>query len=206
MAMETAVSLDDTMVRAVDRIYARALLELAQEGGHLEEVAEQMADLSALVGAQPQFGQLLRSPSVSDADKALMLENAFKDRVHPLIYRFILVLQRKGRARSLPGIVVAFRQLYNEKHGVMEVRCEVAQPLDDASKQAIAGLISKINKREVALHETIDPELIGGFKLRAGDRMFDASVAAQLRRLRRHLSLAGETTARGLVNQIVVES
>ncbi len=206
MAMETAVSLDDTMVRAVDRIYARALLELAQEGGELEDVAEQMSDLSALVGAQPQFGQLLRSPSVSDADKAVMLEHAFKDRVHPLIYRFILVLQRKGRARNLPGIVVAFRQLYNEKHGVMEVRCEVAQPLDDASKQAIAGLISKINQREVALHETIDPDLIGGFKLRAGDRLFDASIAAQLRRLRRHLSAAGEATARGLVNQIVIES
>ncbi len=205
MAMETAPQLEQTMVRAIDRVYARALLELADEGGVLDEVADQMSDLSALIGANPQFGQLLRSPSVDDATKASMLENAFKDRVHPLIYRFVLVLQRKGRAENLPGIVVAFRQLFNEKHGVLEVQAQVAQPLDDASRQFISKWVASVTQRQVALHETVNEDLIGGFKLRASDHQFDASVSTQLRQLQRKLSLAGETTARGIVNQIVTE-
>ena len=203
--MAQTVQLDDTMIRAIDRVYARALLELAQEQNVLDAVAGQMADLSTLVTENPQFGQLLRSPSVEASVKQGMLESAFKDRIHPLIYQFLLVLQRKGRVQSFASIVLAFRELYNDKHGVMDIEAQVALPLDDSTSQAINEWIASIVSRKVAVHATVDANLIGGLKFRAGDRQFDASVATQLRQLQRKMSLAGETTARGMVNQIVTE-
>jgi F-type H+-transporting ATPase subunit delta len=196
---------DSTMIRAIDRIYARALLELAEENGSLEEVADQMADIATLISENPRFGQVLRSPSVDDAGKQEMLDHAFRGQVNELIYRFILVLRRKNRLPSFAGIVLAFRQLYNEKHGVMEVTAEVAQPLNEASRTAVEQWVAGLVNRIVAVKETVNEDLLGGFKLRAGDHQYDASVATQLRQLRRQLTTAGETTARGLVNQIVTE-
>ncbi len=203
--MSNSAQLDTTMIRAIDRIYARALLELAQEQNVLDDVADQMNDLATLVKENPQFGQLLRSPSIESTVKQKMLEHVFKASAHPLVYQFMLVLERKNRIGSFPSIVLAFRELYNDKHGVMEIKAEVAQPLDDTTKQAVADWISKVVNRQVAIHATVNEDLIGGIKFRAGDHQFDGSIATQLRRLRRNLSAAGETTARNLVNQIVVE-
>lgn len=196
---------DTTMVRAIDRVYARALLELAEEKGVLEDVAGEMADIAQMTEANPDFGQLLRSPTMEESAKLSMLEIAFKDRVHELIYQFLLVLRRKGRLQNFANIVVAFRQLYNEKHGVLEVQAEVAQPLDDATREQVGQWISGIINRKVTVREEINTELIGGVKVRAGDRLFDASVATQLRQLRRKLAATGESVGRGLMDRIVME-
>jgi len=205
MATDTAGQLDTTMVRAIDRVYARALLELAEEKGVLDNVADQMTDIAQMMEANPSFGQLLRSPSMDENAKLSMLELTFKGKVHELIYQFLLVLRRKNRLQNFASIGVAFRQQYNEKHGVLEVHAEVAQPMDGATKERIAQWVSGILKRKVAVREQVNPQLIGGMKVRAGDQLFDASVATQLRQLRRKLATAGDGAGRGMVDRIVME-
>ena len=63
-----------------------------------------------------------------------------------------------------------------------------AVPLDDARRLEINALIGKVHEGGVELSETVDPQLIGGFKLRVGDRMIDASVFQSLRTLHRNLT------------------
>ena len=57
-----------------------------------------------------------------------------------------------------------------------------AVPLVEARRAEINALIGKVHEGGVELAETVDPHLIGGFKLRVGDRMIDASVFQSLRR------------------------
>ena len=48
------------------------------------------------------------------------------------------------------------------------------------------------------LRQHVDPDLIGGLKLRIGDELIDASVATQLKLMRRRLVEAGQEKARAL--------
>jgi len=49
-------------------------------------------------------------------------------------------------------------------------------------------MISNSGKSEVELIEKIDQKLIGGFVLRIGDKQYDASIAADLRKLAKDFS------------------
>ena len=56
--------------------------------------------------------------------------------------------------------------------------------LDDKQLDAIIDLISNDNKNSYEVVEKVDPEIIGGFKLRVGDQQIDASISKELRELK----------------------
>ena len=72
-----------------------------------------------------------------------------------------------------------------EAFGRVEVDVFTASgSVDDATKSALAADLKKSLGKEPVLHFYADAAMIGGLKLRIGDRLIDGSVAAQLRRMR----------------------
>lgn len=62
------------------------------------------------------------------------------------------------------------------------VIAETAHPLKPAMRKAIG------EAAEASVTEIVNPELIGGMRLRVGDRMIDGSIAGQLERMRKALA------------------
>ncbi len=173
---------------ALDRIYARSLLALAQESGQLDAIEAQCVELSRWLNEHPQAMSLLSNQMLGVAERAGTVERLFRGRVSDLLLRFLLVMNRKGRLDRLQGVLDAFGHELLAIRGIVEVEAHVATPLDPSQAQAVAQRLSATLGREVLLHQKLDPELIGGIKLRIGDRLVDGSVAAQLRQLRNRLS------------------
>jgi F-type H+-transporting ATPase subunit delta len=98
------------------------------------------------------------------------------------------MLARKGRAGLLGAMAEAFVALVREERGIVLAEVVTAAPLDDARRKEINELIGKVHEGGVELSEKVDPTLIGGFKLRVGDRMIDASVYQTLRSMHRNLT------------------
>jgi F-type H+-transporting ATPase subunit delta len=131
---------------------------------------------------------LLSNQMLGVAERAGALERLFRGRVSDLLLRFLLVMNRKGRLDRLPGVLDAFGHELLALRGVVEVEVHLAAELDQAQAWALAQRLSAHLGREVLLHQKLDAELIGGIKLRIGDRLVDGSVAAQLRQLKNRLS------------------
>lgn len=66
------------------------------------------------------------------------------------------------------------------ERGTVVATVESARALDAATKDAIKSLLSS----NVLLRESIDPTLIGGFKLRTPTATLDATIAKKLNDLR----------------------
>jgi F-type H+-transporting ATPase subunit delta len=101
------------------------------------------------------------------------------------LLNFMLVLNRKARLAELLAIDEAYQAMEQEAFGRVEV--DVFTPsgsVDAASRDALAADLRKSLGKEPVLHFYADPAMIGGLKLRIGDRLIDGSVAAQLRRMR----------------------
>ena len=97
--------------------------------------------------------------------------------------------------RYRAGIAAAFEQVYEKHQGIQAVTVYVPSKLDSAEADRIAqGLGAKLNKK-VKLQQEVDPELIGGIKIRIGDNVIDGSVQAQLRLIRQDLLQAGRLQA-----------
>ena len=181
---------------AVDRAYARALFELAEQAGTLDAMAEEAEQLAGLIAQQADLRRLLGSRALGHAQHEQMLERLFAGRVSDAMHRFLRVVNRKGRLGSLAAMLYAFGELVNEQRGLVEVDAFVAHRLDEAQQRQVAEAVGQRLGKEVVLHQYVDPELIGGIRLRVGDQVIDASIATQLRLLKRRMIAAGRERAR----------
>lgn len=180
----------------VSRVYAQALLEMADAQGKADEIGEELAQIGALAAAQPQLRALLTTPTIAAAERAGVVERLFRGRVSDTTYKFLQVVNNKGRLSDLEGIIHAYRALLDEKHGVVHVEVRVPQPLDAGEIEGVAQRIGSALNRRVVLRQEVQPGLIGGIVVRVGDQLIDGSVATQLRAMRKRLVEAGRERAR----------
>jgi F-type H+-transporting ATPase subunit delta len=180
----------------VEAVYARALLELAEETGKVNDVDSEIAQLQELVAQEPQIMQVLSSRTLSLEERDGVLVKAFQGKVSDLVFRFVRVLVRKTRFNEFPGIAAAFRHFVDQKHGILEVHAFVAQQLDDQSSQRITQRVGELTSRQVRLKQTVQPDMVGGVKIRVGDELIDGSVATQVRLIKEKLIDAGRERAR----------
>jgi F-type H+-transporting ATPase subunit delta len=195
----------DQNIQSTDLVYGRALADLADEAGVLAEVADQMGEIGELLRAEPQLVRLLATRTLSVEQRRRIIENLFQGRVHDLVFRFLQVANAKNRLDRMDTIVKAVAILVDQKRGIVRAQMFVAAALDTGRVEALADRIGKTFGGRVILDQQVDPTLIGGLKLRIGDRLIDGSVAAQLRGLRRKFVAAGRDRTRGRVESLISE-
>lgn len=186
---------------SVDRVYAGALLEMAREQGRLDEVADEVDQLAELMRAEPGLRRLLASPAVARHERASSIERIFKGNLSDTLYNFLQVLNQRGRLDKLPSISQTFADMVAQERGLIEVDIFVPERLEASLANDVAARIGKALGKETVLHQYVDPSLIGGLKIRVGDRLIDGSVATQLKHMRRQLVAAGREKARRIARE-----
>jgi F-type H+-transporting ATPase subunit delta len=176
-------------VSVVDRVYANALFEAAQEEGRLERVRDQLAQLVEAEREVPELRELLRNPQVDPRARRAALEEVLADS-DELLRNFLLVLADKGRAAQLEEIANEFERLVADHEGIVHAELTTAVELSDAEAQKLLKQIEQASGRKVEATRAVDPDLIGGIVLQVGSHRLDASVRGRLDRLRRQLVTA----------------
>ena len=166
--------------------YAKSLLDLATEKGQLEAVHADMLYLQQLTQGSREFLGLLRSPVIKADTKIRTINAVTTGKISPVTTAFIQLMTSKAREAVLPEIITSFLQQYKERKGIQTVKLTTAVPVSDALKNEILAQVKKTGGYEnLELEETVDPNIIGGFVLQAGDKLIDASVAYDLKNISR---------------------
>jgi F-type H+-transporting ATPase subunit delta len=173
----------------VDRVYANALFEAAQEQGKLERVGDELAQLVAAERDVPELRELLRNPQLDPRARRAALEDVLGES-DELLRNFLLVLSDKGRAGQLEEIAAEFERLVAEAAGIVHAELTTAVELSDDEADKLLAQIEQASGRKVEATRAVDPDLIGGIVLQVGSHRLDASVRGRLDRLRRQLVTA----------------
>jgi F-type H+-transporting ATPase subunit delta len=173
-------------VAVAHRIYAEALYEAAQDGGRLAQVHEALADFAAAVAETPELASVLRNPQLESAAKARILADLAGDE-EPLFSNFLALLAEKGRAGELEAIAAEFERLIARAERRLTVELTTARELTDEEARAIVAQIEQAAGRAVDATRRVDPSIVGGIVLTAGEYRVDASVRGRLERLRQEL-------------------
>lgn len=177
----------------VGRVYAEALLELADEANAVDTIADQLADLLPILDAEGELHRLLINPAIADAERGAIVKRVFEGKVHPLLFKMLRVLGDKGRLGSLPEVASGYLLAVAEQRGQVDVIAYVASALEPDESVRVAEQIGTALGKRVTLTQKVDPSLIGGMKIKVGDRLIDASVASQLRTLKNKIIAAGRS-------------
>jgi F-type H+-transporting ATPase subunit delta len=103
--------------------------------------------------------------------------------------KFFDLVVEKGRTEFLPEMAIAFLRLYNDHLGIQTAEVVSTIQLDDELRNSFKGIVKEVSgKNEVNLIEKIDPNLIGGFVLKVGDKQLDESIKSKLQQLRLDLT------------------
>ena len=173
----------------VDRVYANALFEAAQEKGRLDVVREQLRQVVDAEAEVPELRELLRNPQLDPRARTAALEDVLGD-AEELLRNFLLLLADKGRTGQLEEIAREFERLVAKHEGIVHAELTTAVELSDEEATKLLGQIERASGRKVEAMRRVDPDLIGGIVLQVGSHRLDASVRGRLERLRRQLATA----------------
>ena len=191
---------------ALSDIYATSLFEVCQKSGGdkaVQETLDELEGILALARKDAAFNEFLASRVLPAKDRATSLRTIFEGKISGRTLTFLLVLNDKDRLGRLPAMVQAFHDKAQEAFGRIEVDVHTAGPISSADLDAIRDRLASALKKDVVAHHRSDPAMIGGLKLRFGDRLVDGSIASRLRRLRDQLGHDGAARVRARVGEMI---
>jgi F-type H+-transporting ATPase subunit delta len=167
--------------------YARALYETAREQDCLDAVGDDIEAVGNLLAASDDFAHFIAYPGVEPARQVAVLNHLFGEQAAPLTNRFLAFLVEKSRLDVLTDICAAFGKLYDDAKGVLRVQVISARPLADDQAAALADRLGQRFARTILPTHSVDPALIAGFVIVAGDQVLDFSVRSQLDDLKKKI-------------------
>jgi len=168
--------------------YAKALIDLANERGVVNEVNEDMAFFVKVCEENRAFLTVMGNPIVRHDKKLGILKNIFENRVNNVTYSIFHVLTKKNREKLIYSIAKEFHDIYNEQKGIQKVSVTTVSELTKEQKDAFVKLVSDAIDKKVELEEKIDENLIGGYLLKVGDKQIDTSVRKRINELKLSLN------------------
>jgi len=174
---------------SIAKRYAIALFEEAKAQFVDQQIYELLGMLHTTMKAEPDLQMALINPRVTAEKKykLLLLASGLDPEATPLYTRFLRLLLENHRENQLRMIIFVYRDMYREHHGIDHVVFETAVPADDATVAHLTEHIKAYRHREVECVRKVNPHLIGGFRLRIGDRRYDYSYQHQLELIRKEL-------------------
>ena len=167
--------------------YATSLMEMALEKGNLDQIANDMHFMNQTAEENPELTALFKSPIVGSEKKLEIIKLVF-GQFEPLTMSFVELVIKNKREAHLNDISGAFGDLVKTHKGIVPVELVTAVKLDDATRKNILAKVEGSVTGTLEVTETINPEIIGGFIVKMGDRRIDASVSSQFNKLKQTLT------------------
>lgn len=165
----------------IARPYAEALFKA--EGSDLAGTAVWLDELAA-IASNAQLQQLANNPGVTSVQTFDVITGVAKTALPEAARNFLRVVIDNGRLGVLPEIARQFRALKNAHSGSSDATVFSAFALDASALAGLAATLEKRFGRKLNLTVELEPALIGGVRVVAGDEVLDTSVKARLEQMK----------------------
>lgn len=166
--------------------HAQAVFQIALETGRLDEWQADLDKIATFLGDE-EIANFLRNPKVSMEAKRSVLDHGLAG-ISPLAMNLVRLLVAKNRLRIVQDVASEYRRLLNAHRGIEVAKVTTAVSIDDHEAEKLSkGLASMVGKR-ILPDLRVDPDILGGFVARIGDKLIDGSVRTRLRELKRSIA------------------
>jgi F-type H+-transporting ATPase subunit delta len=178
------VASEGTGVSGLADRYAAALFDLADERRALDQVADNLRQLRAMLADSADLRRLVRSPILSRIEQGKAIKAVAESAGFDALTRnFLGLVAQNRRLFAVPGMIVAFLARLAARRGEVTAEVTSAQELTPAQLGAVNEQLRKAMGSKIAVEVRVDPGLLGGLVVKVGSRMVDASLRSKLHRL-----------------------
>ncbi len=176
-------------ISRISERYAKSLIDLATERNELEPVKRDIEYFLAALQSRDLL-LFLKSPIIQANKKLSVMQAVFGDKAGKTTMAFFDIIIRKGREMYLPDIARAFINQYKNLNEISTVKITTAVPVSDKVLNEIKSKLSDTNTpmNKLDIETQINPDIMGGFIIEIGDKLYDASVQRTLDQLKKELT------------------
>ncbi len=173
----------------IAQVYARSMFEVAQEHGSLDVVGEQLGQVAEALEGSKDMRLFFFSPYFSTQEKKDGMRRTIVD-ADPTVANFLDVLVENHRLPAIFRINREYQRLWDAARDLLPVTVTSAVALDESVTSRIGDEIGRQTGRNVQLSTAVDPSIVGGFVVRVGNAILDASIRNRLEQLRKQVAQA----------------
>jgi len=167
--------------------YSRAFYDVSEERGLLDSLKNDIELIANVCSRSTEFMKLLENPVIRTSQKIHIVSLIFNGKLNELTLDFLKLVFQNKREIFIPRICRNILSLIKEAIGIKTVMLTTAAEIDEASLNSIAQILEQELGGKVEISARINPSIIGGMILRIDDKQYDASIAAQLRKIKKEL-------------------
>lgn len=173
------------MSRRIARPYAAALFAVIGKRpvDALRAVEAQLDAVAEVFRREAKLLRAFESPAAPPAKKRELLDalgaalGAGNE-----TRRLLAALGQHYRLRFVGEVAAAFRQLVDRREGMVRGRVIAPAALGEEQLAALAAALQQAMGTRVELESRVKPELLAGFVVHLGSRVYDGSLRAQVQR------------------------
>lgn len=166
----------------VDR-YAKAVWEVI-----LDRWTSALGEATKKVSSDQKLAAVLADAGKPAADRAAALDKALPKDMPAEVRNLLKLMAENGDLGLVDEVAGRLAQIATGKAVSLKAEVTSAVELSDEEKQQIRQRLTAEHGEGLTFTFAVDPALLGGLRVRVGDRLVDNSVASRLAALRESLS------------------
>ena len=172
------------MYEYLDRRYALALYEVAEEKGKVQQYLEDLREICDLIDNNKDFYEVIKHPQISTKKKKRTFINIFKGHIDEELLSFLLILIEKDRILFLKEKLREMEKIDLEKKNTIKGIVKTTIPLKEEEFNKLVLELEKKYNKHVILEQVIDKSILGGIYVRINNDVIDGTVKSKLEELK----------------------
>ncbi|MCY4305475.1 MAG: F0F1 ATP synthase subunit delta [Aestuariivita sp.] len=161
--------------------YATAVFEIAVENDHLEELEENIQDLSHILEISDDLHDVIASPVIRRIEqRAVMAKVAESLNLSQTMKNLLFLMAEKRRLFVLPVLCQTIQEKIATFRGELTAEIKCAKELTKEQIDKLSNILTAKLGKDILMKVTVEKSLIGGLVVKIGSIMIDTSIAAKL--------------------------
>ena len=166
---------------------AAALLVVAKEIDAVDEVQRSIKLVLELLKKDAQFRAFMQSKRFTIEQKTEVIKFGLQDVCNPLIQELLIIEIDQNPTILMRNLSYFFDAMVKDELNIVPVEAHVADELSVDELAYLQKTLEESIGKDTELDLKIDPNLLGGIKLRIENTFLDASIKNKMDNLRREL-------------------
>ena len=166
--------------------YAKTLFDLSVKTNSVNKIKNELKTISYLYNKVAAFRLVFITKRIDNDKKSKILSSAL-NKFEPLIVEFLLILIEKNQTNNLLDVISRFNNMSNADSSSNKVAITTASTINNSQLEYIENSIYTKLGFKPKIKTLTDSNIIGGMKLRIGNKIFDNSISYQINQLKKTL-------------------
>ncbi len=168
------------------RPYAAAVFKRAIETANAQQWSDTLVLIATIV-QDKEILTILQNPNVSRQRLLQLLLDICQNQIDSEGQNFLKLLIQNDRLILAPQISLLYEAHKAQAEGYINVDVKTAYSFTKEEQKKFTSLLEKKLAKKVRISASVDKSLIGGFLVKAGDKVIDGSIKGQLQKLAKRL-------------------